>query len=149
MGCSYIPRSENYTDGIPQNCGLPLPCCGSSADIYLNSFYLTEPPLQPVDAITARAKLDGTTVTSSLSDTDLNAAASTAAGKDVAFVFITADSGYATGPIHHRLLAYAVICSEGYITVENNAGDRNDLSAWHGGVSSKKLLITWMLIYPL
>lgn len=49
--------------------------------------------LQPVDAITARAKTDGTTVTSSLSDTDLNGAAQTAAGKDVAFVFITADSG--------------------------------------------------------
>lgn len=49
--------------------------------------------LQPVDAITARAKTDGTTVTSSLSDTDMNGAAQTAAGKDVAFVFITADSG--------------------------------------------------------
>lgn len=24
--------------------------------------------------------------------------------------------------------------SEGYLTVEGNAGDRNDLSAWHGGV---------------
>ncbi|KAH9846046.1 beta-glucosidase [Lenzites betulinus] len=69
----------------------------------------------PVDAITARAKTDGTTVTSSLSDTDLNGAASAATGKDVAFVFITADSG------------------EGYLTVENNAGDRNDLSAWHNG----------------
>ncbi|KIP12630.1 glycoside hydrolase family 3 protein [Phlebiopsis gigantea 11061_1 CR5-6] len=69
----------------------------------------------PIDAITARAKQDGTTVSSSLSDTDLNGAASTAAGKDVALVFINADSG------------------EGYITVEGNAGDRNDLSAWHGG----------------
>ncbi|KAI0803083.1 cellulose-binding beta-glucosidase [Irpex lacteus] len=69
----------------------------------------------PADAITTRAKQDGTTVTSSLSDTDLTGAASAAAGKDIAFVFITADSG------------------EGYITVENNAGDRNDLSAWHNG----------------
>ena len=49
--------------------------------------------MQPVDAITARAKADGTTVSSSLSDTDLNAAAQAASGKDVAFVFITADSG--------------------------------------------------------
>ena len=24
--------------------------------------------------------------------------------------------------------------SEGYLTVEGNAGDRNDLSAWHSGV---------------
>ncbi|KAH9898580.1 beta-glucosidase [Cubamyces lactineus] len=71
--------------------------------------------IAPVDAITARAKNDGTTVSSSLSDTDLNAAAQAASGKDVAFVFITADSG------------------EGYLTVENNAGDRNDLNAWHSG----------------
>ncbi|TFY82692.1 hypothetical protein EWM64_g1318 [Hericium alpestre] len=71
--------------------------------------------ITPLDAITNRSKSDGTTVSSSLSDSDLNAAASTASGKDVAFVFITADSG------------------EGYITVEGNAGDRNDLSAWHNG----------------
>ncbi|EIN13535.1 beta-glucosidase [Punctularia strigosozonata HHB-11173 SS5] len=69
----------------------------------------------PVDAITNRSSADGTTISSSLSDTDLSAAASTASGKDVAFVFITADSG------------------EGYLTVEGNAGDRNDLSAWHSG----------------
>ncbi|OCH96632.1 beta-glucosidase [Obba rivulosa] len=71
--------------------------------------------IAPVDAISARAKQDRTSVTSSLSDTDLNGAANAAQGKDVAFVFITADSG------------------EGYITVEGNAGDRNDLSAWHSG----------------
>ena len=77
---------------------------------------------QPLDAITNRSKLDGTTVSSSLSDTDLNGAKNTATGKDVAFVFITADSG------------------EGYITVENNAGDRNNLNAWHSGVSIKTTL---------
>ncbi|RPD81819.1 beta-glucosidase [Lentinus tigrinus ALCF2SS1-7] len=71
--------------------------------------------IAPVDAITTRAKTDGATVKSSLSDTDLTSAASTATGADVAFVFITADSG------------------EGYITVEGNAGDRNDLNAWHSG----------------
>jgi beta-glucosidase len=72
-------------------------------------------------------------VTSSLSDSDLNAAANAAKGKDVALVFISADSG------------------EGYITTEGNAGDRfvyflstfcdscltishrNDLKAWHNG----------------
>ena len=53
------------------------------------------PHNQPLDAITARASTDGTTVSSSLSDTDLSTAARTATGKDVAFVFITADSGYA------------------------------------------------------
>lgn len=72
---------------------------------------------QPVDAITSRSQADGTKVTSSLSDSDLNGAAAAAKGKDVAFVFITADSG------------------EGAYTVENNAGDRNDLFAWHNGVS--------------
>ncbi|TFK40959.1 glycoside hydrolase family 3 protein [Crucibulum laeve] len=71
--------------------------------------------ITPLDAITARAKADGTTVTSSLSDTDLNAAGNAASGKDIAFVFITADSG------------------EGYITVEGHAGDRNNLQAWHSG----------------
>ncbi|KAA1468626.1 glycoside hydrolase family 3 protein [Dentipellis sp. KUC8613] len=71
--------------------------------------------ITPVDAITNRSKTDGTTVSSSLSDTDLTSAAKVATGKDVAFVFITADSG------------------EGYITVEGNAGDRNDLNAWHSG----------------
>ncbi|KAI0768458.1 beta-glucosidase [Trametes elegans] len=71
--------------------------------------------IAPVDAITARASKDGSVVSSSLSDTDLSGAASAAQGKDVAFVFITADSG------------------EGYLTVENNEGDRNDLNAWHNG----------------
>jgi beta-glucosidase len=61
----------------------------------------------------------GTQITSSLSDTDLDAAARAAAGKDVALVFITADSG-----------------EFGYV-VEFNFGDRNDLTAWHGGVSRR------------
>lgn len=70
----------------------------------------------PLDALTAKAKSDRTTVSSSLSDTDLDAAGAAAAGKDVALVFITSDSG------------------EGYINVEGNQGDRNDLKAWHNGV---------------
>ncbi|KDR74106.1 hypothetical protein GALMADRAFT_227804 [Galerina marginata CBS 339.88] len=71
--------------------------------------------ISPLDAITTRANADKTTVSSSTSDSDLNAAATVAAGKDVALVFITADSG------------------EGYLTVEGNAGDRNNLQAWHNG----------------
>lgn len=43
--------------------------------------------ITPVDAIKARAT--GTTVSQSLSDTDLNAAATAANGKDYALVFIT------------------------------------------------------------
>ncbi|KZP32329.1 glycoside hydrolase family 3 protein [Athelia psychrophila] len=72
---------------------------------------------RPLDAITNRSETDGTTIVSTLSDTDLATAATTAAGKAVAFVFITADSG-----------------EFGYI-VEGNAADRNDLQAWHGGVA--------------
>ncbi|KAJ7080532.1 glycoside hydrolase family 3 protein [Mycena epipterygia] len=71
--------------------------------------------ITPLDAITARAAQDGTQVSSSLNDTDLAAAATIASGKDVALVFITADSG------------------EGGGLVEGNAGDRNDLQAWHSG----------------
>ncbi|KAF7982050.1 hypothetical protein HWV62_30326 [Athelia sp. TMB] len=70
---------------------------------------------RPLDAITNRSAIDGTTISSTLSDTDLATAAATAAGKPVAFVFITADSG-----------------EFGYI-VEGNAADRNNLDAWHGG----------------
>ena len=68
----------------------------------------------PYDALKTRAAADGTTIR--LSSTDATgSAASVAQGADAAVVFITADSG------------------EGYITVENNAGDRNDLDPWHGG----------------
>ncbi|ESK98422.1 glycoside hydrolase family 3 protein [Moniliophthora roreri MCA 2997] len=71
--------------------------------------------IDPLSAISARARSDGSTVSSTLSDSDLGAARSTASGKDVALVFITANSG------------------EGYLTVEGNAGDRKDLKAWHNG----------------
>ncbi|KAK7058250.1 hypothetical protein VNI00_001881 [Paramarasmius palmivorus] len=71
--------------------------------------------VDPLAAISSRARSDGTTVSSTLSDSDLGAARSTANGKDVALVFITANSG------------------EGYLTVEGNAGDRNNLKAWHNG----------------
>ncbi|KAF9480035.1 beta-glucosidase [Pholiota conissans] len=71
--------------------------------------------ITPLAAITTMAATDDTTISSSTSDTDLNAAANAARGKSVALVFITADSG------------------EAYITVEGNAGDRNNLQAWHGG----------------
>ncbi|KAF7351870.1 Glycoside hydrolase family 3 protein [Mycena venus] len=72
--------------------------------------------ITPLDAITARAAQDGSTVSSTLNDTDLGAAATVASGKDVALVFITADSG-----------------EDIFITVEGNEGDRNDLQAWHNG----------------
>ncbi|KAF8326104.1 glycoside hydrolase superfamily [Cantharellus anzutake] len=74
--------------------------------------------IDPLSAITAKANSINATVFSSLSDADLIAAKNASSGKDVAFVFITADSGEA---------------SEGHILVEGNLGDRNDLNAWHGG----------------
>ncbi|KAH5072881.1 hypothetical protein HBH95_160770 [Parastagonospora nodorum] len=70
--------------------------------------------IAPLDAIKVQAAKDGTNVTSSPND---NAAQGAAAAKnaDIAIVCINANSG------------------EGYITVEGNAGDRNDLNAWHNG----------------
>ncbi|KAF7336426.1 Glycoside hydrolase family 3 protein [Mycena sanguinolenta] len=72
--------------------------------------------ITPLDAITARAAQDRSTVSFTLNDTDLDAAATVASGKDVALVFITADSG-----------------EDIFVTVEGNEGDRNDLQAWHSG----------------
>lgn len=68
----------------------------------------------PYDALKAKASSDGTQI--SLSSSDITSSVSSAAsGADAAIVFITSDSG------------------EGYITVEQNAGDRNNLDPWHGG----------------
>jgi beta-glucosidase len=68
----------------------------------------------PADAIRTRAQTDGTQVTVSASD-NTGSVSSAVNGADAAIVFITADSG------------------EGYITVEGNAGDRNNLDPWHNG----------------
>ena len=68
----------------------------------------------PYAAINDRATADGATVELSESD-DPAAGASAAAGADVALVFITSDSG------------------EGYLNVDGNEGDRNNLDPWHGG----------------
>ena len=68
----------------------------------------------PADAIKAQAQTDGTKIVTSTTDST-TAGASAAAQADTAIVFITADSG------------------EGYLTVEGNAGDRNNLDPWHSG----------------
>ncbi|KAI2602175.1 glycoside hydrolase superfamily [Hypoxylon sp. NC1633] len=68
----------------------------------------------PADAIKARAQTDGTQISMSASDST-GSVSSAVSGADAAIVFITSDSG------------------EGYITVENNAGDRNNLDPWHNG----------------
>lgn len=68
----------------------------------------------PADAIKTRAQADGTQISLSASDST-SSVASAVNGADVAIIFITSDSG------------------EGYITVENHAGDRNNLDPWHNG----------------
>ncbi|KAF9880217.1 putative glycosyl hydrolase family 3 N terminal domain-containing protein [Colletotrichum karsti] len=68
----------------------------------------------PLDAIRARAEQDGTQVAASSTD-DANQGAAAAGGADAAFVFITSDSG------------------EGYLTVDGNQGDKNNLDPWHNG----------------
>lgn len=68
----------------------------------------------PYDAINKRASANGGRVTLSNSD-DTGSGANAARGADVALVFITADSG------------------EGYLEVEGNKGDRNNLDPWHNG----------------
>lgn len=70
--------------------------------------------ISPADALKTRAATDGTTITQSTSDST-GSVASAVSGADAAIVFITADSG------------------EGYITVENNQGDRVNLDPWHSG----------------
>ncbi|KAG7138834.1 Beta-glucosidase cel3A like protein [Verticillium longisporum] len=68
----------------------------------------------PLDAIKVQAAADGTDIVSSTTD-DTAAGARAATGADVALVFITANSG------------------EGYLTVEGNVGDRNNLDPWNDG----------------
>ncbi|KAF7975977.1 hypothetical protein HWV62_8124 [Athelia sp. TMB] len=71
--------------------------------------------ITPYEAIQARARRDRTSVSWLFDNYDLPLAASMAAQRSAALVFVNADSG------------------EGYITVDGNAGDRRNLTAWHGG----------------
>ncbi|KAG8701289.1 hypothetical protein FRC08_004183 [Ceratobasidium sp. 394] len=71
--------------------------------------------VSPVEALQARAKQDHTSIGWHFLDWDLAGAKTRAANKDVALVFINSDSG------------------EGYLTVDGNRGDRNNLTAWHNG----------------
>ncbi|GHJ89176.1 hypothetical protein NliqN6_5578 [Naganishia liquefaciens] len=71
--------------------------------------------ISPLEAIQRRAIIDKTLVDWSLNDFDLELAASTVTGVEVAMVFLNSDSG------------------EEYINVDGNIGDRNNLTAWHAG----------------
>ncbi|CAG8008627.1 unnamed protein product [Penicillium olsonii] len=70
--------------------------------------------IDPLSAIKSQAESDGTQIIQSTTDS-ATAGAEAAAAADTAVVFITSDAG------------------EGYITVEGNAGDRNNLDPWHNG----------------
>ncbi|KAG8726560.1 hypothetical protein FRC11_014951, partial [Ceratobasidium sp. 423] len=69
----------------------------------------------PLEALQARAKQDHTSISWHSLDWDTAGAKTRAANKDVAIVFINSDSG------------------EGYLTVDGNRGDRNNLTAWNNG----------------
>ncbi|ELU39442.1 glycoside hydrolase family 3 protein [Rhizoctonia solani AG-1 IA] len=71
--------------------------------------------IKPLEAIQARAKQDHTSVSWHTLDWDTAGAKTRAKDKDVAIVFINSDSG------------------EGYLTVDGNRGDRNNLTAWNNG----------------
>ncbi|KAI0774767.1 beta-glucosidase [Trametes elegans] len=70
----------------------------------------------PLDAISTRAQQDKSAIFNHTIDDDAELSAETAAGKAVALVFITADSGEGADQ-----------------TVEGNAGGRINLRAWHNG----------------
>ncbi|RCI05997.1 hypothetical protein CU098_000996, partial [Rhizopus stolonifer] len=72
--------------------------------------YLVDPLTGLSDALGKKVK-----IATSLDDWDLEKAAKTAKDADYAIVFSNSDSG------------------EEYITVDGNAGDRNNLSLWHNG----------------
>ncbi|KAJ1302819.1 hypothetical protein OPQ81_003125 [Rhizoctonia solani] len=71
--------------------------------------------VSPLEALQARAKEDHTSISWHTLDWDTAGAKTRAENKDVALVFINSDSG------------------EGYLTVDGNRGDRNNLTAWNNG----------------
>jgi hypothetical protein len=69
----------------------------------------------PLEALQRRGRADRSLVAWHLDDWDVPAAQAATQGTDVALVFVSAHSG------------------EGYITVDGNEGDRNNLTAWSNG----------------
>ena len=78
--------------------------------------------VSPVKALKAQAKEDKTTFHNVSDNYNMKAIAKAATGASAALVFVNADSG------------------EGYITVDNNQGDRNNLTAWGNGDN----LVAWV-----
>jgi len=71
--------------------------------------------VDPLQALSNQARKDRTSLSWWFKDFDLAGAMSTAMNQQVVIVGINSDSG------------------EDYITVDGNEGDRNNLTAWHGG----------------
>jgi len=71
--------------------------------------------VSPLTALQARAMLDGSVIQWVTDDYNNNTQASTASQASVCLVFVKADAG------------------EGYITVDGNQGDRNNLTLWANG----------------
>ncbi|KAH7924410.1 family 3 glycoside hydrolase [Leucogyrophana mollusca] len=99
---------NEYVDQGGDPSGILAMGWGSGTD---NFTYL----ISPYEAIQARAREDQTSVFWNFNDWDLDAAGNDVIGMEVAIVFVNSDSG------------------EGYITVDGNAGDRQNLTAWHQG----------------
>ncbi|KAF8328930.1 glycoside hydrolase family 3 protein [Cantharellus anzutake] len=110
VGSDAGPNPDGPNSCADRSCNIGILGIGWGSGT-ANFTYLVD----PLSAITAKARSIGANVASSLSDYDLVAARNASMGKDAALVFITSDSG------------------EGYLTVEGNPGDRNNLYAWHGG----------------
>ncbi|KAF8326106.1 glycoside hydrolase superfamily [Cantharellus anzutake] len=110
VGSDAGPNPDGPNNCADRSCNIGILGIGWGSGT-ANFTYLVD----PLSAITAKARSIGANVASSLSDYDLVAARNASMGKDAALVFITSDSG------------------EGYLTVEGNPGDRNNLYAWHGG----------------
>eukprot|EP01112_Ceratiomyxa_fruticulosa_P013047 TRINITY_DN3649_c0_g1_i1.p1 TRINITY_DN3649_c0_g1~~TRINITY_DN3649_c0_g1_i1.p1 ORF type:complete len:754 (+),score=174.38 TRINITY_DN3649_c0_g1_i1:386-2647(+) len=71
--------------------------------------------ITPLAALQEAAEVNGLSLSFTLSDWDIATAKDVASKADVAIVFSNCDSG------------------EGYITVDGNEGDRNNLTLWHNG----------------
>ena len=71
--------------------------------------------ISPITALSKQAAADHTSLKNVSNNFDFTAIAKAATGAEAAIVFVNADSG------------------EGYITVDGNQGDRNNLTAWGNG----------------
>ncbi|KAG1762841.1 glycoside hydrolase family 3 protein [Suillus occidentalis] len=71
--------------------------------------------ISPLEGIQERARQDGSSVFWNFNDWNTALAGNMAYGQAVALVFTNSDSG------------------EGYVTVDDNKGDRKNLTAWHNG----------------